>query len=371
MSVLQQHTLTPTTSASGDLTSRSANRPRLALIVKHFPPGARLSGVSTFVNLLADQLAKQLDVYILSCCDNDVADRWNSERTSQLIAVRQNFWLNAPSALGAVRADAGLIVSGIHRSALIAPVFYQFMHRATKHTRLGFLQAVNLDHAPGPLARRTLSRFHPRICSSRLLTSMLPGEFQYVPPAISLDKISSTIAEIKGRRVRVGYFNHFNTTKGIDLALNAFRECAGSDVEFCVAGAGPLERRLRTDFDGRYGISFVGNLLSPIGYMKSCDVTVLPFRTSTSVLGLSQAALESLACGVPVVGTNFAAITEAVRHEKEGLICDSAADLPSQISRLVTDHCLRGVLARNARQRAQEFDVSAIASRFINLLFPN
>jgi len=357
-------------SDSRGATSRSTHRPRLAIIVKHFPPGSRISGVSTFVNVLGDELAEHLDVHVLAGCDHTVADRWNAERGSRLHTVCGSFWLNAPSVLRDVKADAALIVSGIHRSALIAPVFHHFVRRASKHTRLGFFQAVNLDRAPGHLARRTLSHFRPQLCTSRLLASLLPDEFQYVPPAISLAAISRSVAEAKRRRVRVGYFNHLNTIKGFDRALDAFRACADSDVEFCVAGAGPLERWMRREFEGRYGISFVGTLLDPIAYMKSCDVTVLPFRTSTSVLGLSQAALESLACGVPVLGTNCAAITEAVRHEKEGLICDRAAELPSQLSRLITDDRLRGDLATNARLRAQEFDVSAIASRFVNLLFP-
>lgn len=340
------------------------------MIVKYFPPGRRISGVSTFVNLLAEQLATHVDVHLIASCGGEIANRWNSEKASRLHPVRGSFWLKSPTVLRDIKADIALVVSGIHRSRLIAPAFHQFVLQASRHTRLGFFQAVNLDRPPGFFARRTLSRFYPQICSSRSLASMLPETFRHVPPAISLDAIDRVGAHAKQRRIRVGYFNHFNTTKGFDLALQAFRLCVDCDVEFCVAGAGPLERRMRAEFDGKDGIHFLGTLTNPIGCMKSCDFTVLPFRTSKTVLGVSQAALESLACGVPVVGTNQSAITEAVRHEKEGLICEREDDLPKQISRLIKDDLLRCTLSANACLRAKSFDLPIIATHFQESLFP-
>jgi glycosyltransferase involved in cell wall biosynthesis len=93
---------------------------------------------------------------------------------------------------------------------------------------------------------------------------------------------------------------------------------------------------------------FVGNRENVEDYYRACDFTVLPSLFE----GTPNVALESMACGVPVIATNVSDNAMVVPDAKVGFIVPSGNQdaLAERIEILVTDHERRRTMARNARQ---------------------
>ncbi|NCC37064.1 MAG: glycosyltransferase, partial [Chloroflexia bacterium] len=82
------------------------------------------------------------------------------------------------------------------------------------------------------------------------------------------------------------------------------------------------------------------------------DIFVLPSRDEV----LPVSILEAMACGKAMVVTDVGGVTEAVRHEQEGLVVppDDPDQLAESLARLISAPELRQRLGRAARVRYEE-----------------
>jgi glycosyltransferase involved in cell wall biosynthesis len=94
----------------------------------------------------------------------------------------------------------------------------------------------------------------------------------------------------------------------------------------------------------------------------AADISVLPsLKEATSITGL-----ESMACGVPIVGTRVGGIPDLVQHERTGLLVERGDPraIAAALSRLIIAEEFRRELGSRARERAvQLFDWKSIAKR--------
>lgn len=95
------------------------------------------------------------------------------------------------------------------------------------------------------------------------------------------------------------------------------------------------------------------------------EVCVAPSRSE----GLSLAALEAMASGLPVVASRVGGIPEVVREGSTGLLVpsESPAPLANAICRLLGDPDLRYRLGANGREAAQQYDLDAYCARLEQL----
>ncbi len=126
-----------------------------------------------------------------------------------------------------------------------------------------------------------------------------------------------------------------------------------SAVEQTIRNGGMLDRCV-----------FLGNVANtrmPDIY-RAADISVLPsFMEATSITGL-----ESMATGLPLVGTRVGGIPAIIDDRKTGLLVNShdASGLASAIDLLLKDESLRQQLGQAARERAvAEFSWDGIAAR--------
>ena len=146
--------------------------------------------------------------------------------------------------------------------------------------------------------------------------------------------------------------------KGLDYALLAVRHLvdAGRDVVYEFIGAGHEEERLRfevSDLGLRDHVQFAGRQPSTEVRvaLDRADIYLLPSVSE----GLSNAALEAMAMGVPLVTTTAGGMNEAVTDGIEGMVVPSRDPraMADRIAELLDDGPRRATMGRSARTRIE------------------
>ncbi|WP_022835967.1 N-acetyl-alpha-D-glucosaminyl L-malate synthase BshA [Salisaeta longa] len=171
-----------------------------------------------------------------------------------------------------------------------------------------------------------------------------------------------------GEKVMV-HVSNFRPVKNATQVVEVFARLVKNDglhVKLLLVGDGPdrstAERRAR-DL-GVYGdVRFLGKQDPVEEILSIADVFMMPSGSET--FGL--AALEAMACGVPVVASNIGGIPELVRDGTDGFLneLDDVDGLTASARKLLTDDALHTTMANAARTRAEEtFDISRIVPRY-------
>jgi len=149
----------------------------------------------------------------------------------------------------------------------------------------------------------------------------------------------------------------------LDVFLAVRRELP---ARLLLVGDGPdrarLEQRCRTEHCCDV-VTFLGNLGAVEEVLAGADLFLLPSENES--FGL--AALEAMACAVPVVATAIGGIPEVVEQGETGLLfpVGDVAAMGAAAAALLADPERHGRMARRARERAVErFSEAAIVARY-------
>ncbi len=145
--------------------------------------------------------------------------------------------------------------------------------------------------------------------------------------------------------------------KGLDILLKAYRQ-AEVDTPLKIAGNGKdgaALKRLASEMRIGHKVSFTGWVCGKekIDTIKEALFVCLPSKTEGWPLVINEAA----AMGKPAVGSRVVGISEAIIHEKTGLLFEqgNTQDLTRAIRLLSTDAAYRRWLGGNAKARARSF----------------
>jgi glycosyltransferase involved in cell wall biosynthesis len=167
---------------------------------------------------------------------------------------------------------------------------------------------------------------------------------------------------------RVGVTANLRPVKGLDVFLAAAAELAAAhpNVEFVVAGEGEQRGPLEAEAAAR---GLAGRFRQPgavadvPGFLAGLDVAVL----SSHAEGMSNALLEYMAAGRPVVATAVGAAPELIEDGVHGLLVPpgDAGRLAAAVGRLLRDPELARRLGDGARRRARDrYGREAMVERF-------
>jgi glycosyltransferase involved in cell wall biosynthesis len=172
-------------------------------------------------------------------------------------------------------------------------------------------------------------------------------------------------------RVRLTFLGELGRRKGTPQLMEALARLAHrSDWGAVIAGNGDVEETCasarRLGIADRVDIPGWLDSETTTAVLRRSDVLVLP----TFIENLPLTILEAFACGVPVVTTPVAAITEAVEHERNGLLVPvgDIAALAEALRRLIEDGDLRRRLGRAAREdHARGYEIRGHVARLVSL----
>ncbi|MBV9579399.1 MAG: glycosyltransferase [Chloroflexi bacterium] len=165
--------------------------------------------------------------------------------------------------------------------------------------------------------------------------------------------------------------------KGLEVLLRAFAQLTDLDAELLIVGGrpgtGPESREIARlqHLAVRLGVAertrFVGAVAHEElpTYYSAADVSVMP--SSYESFGL--VAVESLACGTPVVATRVGGLRSIVRDGETGLLVPwrDAELFAERLRRVLTDDALRAQLAGQARESVMQYGWDRIADEHLAL----
>ena len=171
-----------------------------------------------------------------------------------------------------------------------------------------------------------------------------------------------------GERVLM-HISNFRKVKNLPIVLQVFNEVQKHvSARLALVGDGPEREsteRLAEEMGIADRVDFMGDQESVSDILPAADVFLLPSQHES--FGL--AALEAMACGVPVVGSRIGGLPEVIVHEETGYLCDptDVACMNAIVLGLLRDEDLRRAIGRAGRARAErEFNRDKIVARYVD-----
>ena len=163
------------------------------------------------------------------------------------------------------------------------------------------------------------------------------------------------------------HISNFRPVKRVLDVVEVFRRVlAEVPARLLLVGDGPerVKAELKCREEGTCGaITFLGSLPLIEEVLVGADLFLLPSESES--FGL--AALEAMACHVPVVATDVGGLPEVVAHGETGYLfpVGDVASMAEAAIRVLRDDELRARLGRAARKRAVEhFDQDRVVARY-------
>jgi glycosyltransferase involved in cell wall biosynthesis len=238
--------------------------------------------------------------------------------------------------------------------------FYQAILKRCKDKSLAAstLNAVELTIHTATKAYSPVNLF---VCPSHFIMSKMnqagvfPERLRWVP-----NFIATSLAKPKrDPGGGVVYAGRLSQEKGVDVLIQAV---ARLGARLDIAGDGPQKAELQALGErlGAKDIHFHGHLsrADVLSLLRSAAVSVLPSRCHENQPLL---VLESLACGVPVVGTKLGGVPELIRQGVDGdLVAPNAPDeLADRIGAILSDPRRAYEMGQAGREKMdQEFSPS-------------
>ncbi len=170
-----------------------------------------------------------------------------------------------------------------------------------------------------------------------------------------------------GTQAVVAHVSNFRPVKRVGMVLDIFRTVrAAHGARLVMVGDGPdrpaAERQAAVMGIADH-VDFVGEQQDPVPFLSSADLFLLP--SSQESFGL--AALEAMACGVPVVASRVGGIPEVISDGVTGVLADphDEAGMAGHALRLLEDAARRDAMGRAAAEDVRRrFSSETIVPRY-------
>lgn len=217
--------------------------------------------------------------------------------------------------------------------------------------------------------RRSLAAATGVLAVSRPLGELLEsspqarGKVHVVPNGVDPARFAAPPPPSEDRPFTVAFVGTLKPWHGLDTLVDAFAllRAAVPDAQLLVVGDGPgrarLEQRLRdagvdhaVHLAGAVQPARVGSLIA------QADASVAPYPPTAERYFSPLKVLESMAAGVPVVGSRVGQLPELIEDGRTGVLCTpgDAADLARALGALAADPPARRQIGARARSRVLE-----------------
>lgn len=200
-----------------------------------------------------------------------------------------------------------------------------------------------------------------------------PDKITQLPNGVEVDSILAKTDYALHDPVRLIFVGRLHEQKGLDVLFLAFQQVLrcnpGLNLRLQLLGDGPLMDTLiglSRELGIAQHVDFVGMTAEIFEYLQDADIFVLPSWAE----GQSNALLEAMACGLPVLVSDIPANVGVIEHEQNGLMfaVGDPDSLAGAVMLLLDQPELRERVGRAARLTIESrYSLDYVADRYICL----
>lgn len=205
---------------------------------------------------------------------------------------------------------------------------------------------------------------------ARALRFLPAAQIEVIPNGVDLERFHPAARRPSSPVLRLLTVGRLSVTKRLPLLVEAIELLSrrGADIRLSIIGGGALGpelRRLLTEKNLHDTVSLMGWRAAsrmPLHYQRH-DI----FVSASMQEGMSNAMLEAMASGLPIVTTRCEGVDEIITDN--GIIVDEhqPAALAAAIQKLIDEGRTLKAMSHAARQRAEQFSWTAVADQYLRL----
>ncbi|MBN2182688.1 MAG: glycosyltransferase family 4 protein [Sedimentisphaerales bacterium] len=225
----------------------------------------------------------------------------------------------------------------------------------------------------GPLFKRIWKKASALVaCSEGLKTRalrFLPSvTIDVIPNGVDSERFFPLGKKLPSDELKLITVGRLSVTKRIEILIDAVDILIkqGYKVRFLIIGGGAAEDSLRRSITEKNLTPFIEltGRMEPErvpDFYRSSDIYV----SATMQEGMSNAMLEAMASGLPIVTTNYEGAEELIANN--GIIVEQAGaeQIAEAIKQLADDYNRREQLSIEARKRAEQFTWKKVADKYL------
>lgn len=200
-----------------------------------------------------------------------------------------------------------------------------------------------------------------------------PAKACVIRPAVDPEFFHPLVQKKRNEKFRIVSVGSLVWIKGYEDALTAVHELVqqGVPVQYDIIGTGAEKQRILFTIDDlnlQNHVQLLGKL--PPAEVRNQLQQADAFLLSSHSEGISNAVLEAMACGLPVVTTDCGGMTEAVSDGVEGFVIPTAEPIVAakQLKQLADSPQLRRQMGQAGRDRIKsEFTLADQITQFTDL----
>jgi phosphatidylinositol alpha-mannosyltransferase len=223
-----------------------------------------------------------------------------------------------------------------------------------------------LSGALGRLIRRIDHKVVVSKDALALAHSHLGGDYEVLFNGIETTQISSVPA-MQTQRQTVFFCGRHEKRKGLKVLLDAF-DSMPKDIDLWIASQGPATAELKRRTAGDSRVHWLGRITDreKFARLRGADVFCAPSLGGES---FGVVLLEAMAAGTTVVASGLDGYRNVATHEVDALLAapGSVSALVSGLRRALDDAALSERLRTAGKARADEFAMSALVDRYVEI----
>ncbi len=171
----------------------------------------------------------------------------------------------------------------------------------------------------------------------------------------------------KKQRLRVSYFGHNDSLKGVYDVIQAFGKIK-SNVELHIYLSEFSEKTEKLAKKHNNKIEVFGKVENIEKAYNESNIIVIPYRTKAGATGIPLVLLESMACERAIITTNLENLKEVAQDSVEYVKPNSPSQIKNKIIELLNNKEKRIDLGKKARERIlEEYTEKKMFDRYLKL----
>lgn len=266
-----------------------------------------------------------------------------------------------------------IIAKILYGKKLVVRCGYEYLRNSIRDTK-GLLQRI-IKFMPQYLLELTAYKYADSIIISNISDrnyiirtfKLNIGKISLIPNFIDTALFKQSTANVKNKKRinNILYVGRLNVRKNLVALVAAIK---GIRYKLDIIGQGEQKDEIREfAYKNNINVNFLGvypnNELPKI--INQHKIFVLPSFYENN----PKALLEAMACGLAVIGTDVEGINEIIKHNENGLLCDTNyISIRNAIDKLMNNDKLRQKLRRNARKTIlSEYSLTKLTEKELDL----